>query len=552
MYQALYRKYRPKQFEDVSGQNIIIKTLENSVINDKISHAYLFTGPRGTGKTSTAKIFAKIVNCKNLNNATPCNECDSCVQFNNNQNIDIIEIDAASNNGVDEIRELREKVNLVPNIGKYKVYIIDEVHMLTTAAFNALLKTLEEPPKHIIFILATTEPHKIPTTILSRCQRFDFKKISVDSILKRLAYICEKENISITDDAIKLIANLSDGGMRDSINLLDQLTSYTSDKITIQDVHDIYGTITNEEIFNFFKYIINDDMINVFNLINSYESSGKNLSKIVELIIEFLRNTLIYIYSSSYFENEDEKQMYNEVCTKISEEQIYMIIEILLDIVKNSKNTVNTKLLFELAVIKIFEKLNLGNNIENIAYNDNINLVEEKKIETNIELKKNIKNSYESDKNNELKKIRINNTLFFFNKKELLSFVKKIDKLKDYLTDIEYGSISSFILDGTLKAKGREYLIFVYDEQYFADYFNSSLSIIEQILKKVFNDEFKPIAVTSDEWTIIKDDFNKSVKENIKKYKFIEEIKEEEKNNNITNKSVNKIDEMFENIIEYK
>ena len=552
MYQALYRKYRPKQFEDVSGQNIIIKTLENSVINDKISHAYLFTGPRGTGKTSTAKIFAKIVNCKNLNNATPCNECDSCVQFNNNQNIDIIEIDAASNNGVDEIRELREKVNLVPNIGKYKVYIIDEVHMLTTAAFNALLKTLEEPPKHIIFILATTEPHKIPTTILSRCQRFDFKKISVDSILKRLAYICEKENISITDDAIKLIANLSDGGMRDSINLLDQLTSYTSDKITIQDVHDIYGTITNEEIFNFFKYIINDDMINVFNLINSYESSGKNLSKIVELIIEFLRNTLIYIYSSSYFENEDEKQMYNEVCTKISEEQIYVIIEILLDIVKNSKNTVNTKLLFELAVIKIFEKLNLGNNIENIAYNDNINLVEEKKIETNIEFKKNIKNSYESDKNNELKKIRINNTLFFFNKKELLSFVKKIDKLKDYLTDIEYGSISSFILDGTLKAKGREYLIFVYDEQYFADYFNSSLSIIEQILKKVFNDEFKPIAVTSDEWTIIKDDFNKSVKENIKKYKFIEEIKEEEKNNNITNKSVNKIDEMFENIIEYK
>ena len=167
-------------------------------------------------------------------------------------------------------------------------------------------------------------------------------------------------------------------------------------------------------------------------------------------------------------------------------------------------------------------------------------------------MKKNIKNSYESDKNNELKKIRINNTLFFFNKKELLSFVKKIDKLKDYLTDIEYGSISSFILDGTLKAKGREYLIFVYDEQYFADYFNSSLSIIEQILKKVFNDEFKPIAVTSDEWTIIKDDFNKSVKENIKKYKFIEEIKEEEKNNNITNKSVNKIDEMFENIIEYK
>ena len=186
MYQALYRKYRPKTFEDVVGQKVIIKTLENSIANDRISHAYLFTGPRGTGKTSIAKIFAKVINCHNRQNFTPCNNCVSCTQT---QNIDIIEMDAASNNGVDEIREIRDKVNLVPSFGKYKVYIVDEVHMLSNQAFNALLKTLEEPPSHVIFILATTEPYKIPETILSRCQRYDFKKISENDIFKSIKYI---------------------------------------------------------------------------------------------------------------------------------------------------------------------------------------------------------------------------------------------------------------------------------------------------------------------------------------------------------------------------
>jgi len=299
MYQALYRKYRPQTLEEVGGQDTIVKIIKNSIENNKINHAYLFAGPRGTGKTSIAKIFAKMVNCENLQNGLPCGKCTNCTQINNS---DTIEIDAASNNGVNEIRELRNNVNLVPSYGKYKIYIIDEVHMLTTEAFNALLKTLEEPPAHIIFILATTDPHKIPETILSRCQRLDFKKISEKSIVNRLKKIVEEEKIEIEEDALKEIARLSDGGMRDSIGMLDQAVAYSDQKITTNDIHDINGTLTAENLKNLISVIITREIKEIFEILEKYNDNGKNFVKLTEEIITFMRNTLLYKNAREYFE----------------------------------------------------------------------------------------------------------------------------------------------------------------------------------------------------------------------------------------------------------
>lgn len=296
-YQALYRKYRPTNFDEVVGQTQIIQTLKNAVVQDRIAHAYLFCGPRGTGKTSIAKIFAKMLNCTNHEDA-PCGHCENCKMVQAGSHPDIIEIDAASNNGVDEVRNLIDKVKYAPMQGKYKVYIIDEVHMMTQGAFNALLKTVEEPPAHVIFIFATTEPHKVIPTIISRCQRFDFDKVSLKDIERRLTIVCEKEKIEVEQEALTQIALLADGGMRDALSILDQCVAYCSNHIQLEDVRQIYGIVTPDDLGQLFYMMYKKDVDGCISNLNTYSDAGMDLKRLTADMIHLLKDSLIIDYSS--------------------------------------------------------------------------------------------------------------------------------------------------------------------------------------------------------------------------------------------------------------
>ena len=297
-YQALYRKYRPTNFDEVVGQTHIIQTLKNAIIQNRIAHAYLFCGPRGTGKTSIAKIFAKTLNCTNSQDA-PCGVCENCKMAANGSHPDIIEIDAASNNGVDEVRNLIDKVKYAPMQGKYKIYIIDEVHMMTSGAFNALLKTIEEPPAHVIFIFATTEPNKVLPTIISRCQRFDFNKVSMHDIKYRLSIVCKNEGIEIDENGLTLIAQLADGGMRDALSILDQCVAYCSSHIDVDDIRKIYGVVTSEDIGKLFYSVYKKDVDSFVKDIQKYSDMGMDIKRLTADFIHMLKDSLILDYSEN-------------------------------------------------------------------------------------------------------------------------------------------------------------------------------------------------------------------------------------------------------------
>ena len=360
-YQALYRTWRPQRFEDVVGQEMITKTLRNAVMTNQTSHAYLFTGPRGIGKTSTAKIFAKAINCHHQENGEPCNECEICKAITNGSLNDVLEIDAASNNGVEEIRDIRDKVKYAPTQADYKVYIIDEVHMLSTGAFNALLKTLEEPPANVVFILATTEPHKIPATIISRTQRFDFKRITSATILKRMEYILNQKDIQYEDAALKVIAKAAEGGMRDALSILDQVISFGENNVTLENALLVTGSVTKTDLLNYLQAVVDQKTPEALEMIHKLVQDGKDASRIVEDLVEYCRDLLLYQQSPAMLE-ETELGMLDEDFKKFAQEiepeTVYQMINILNEQQENMRYTSHPTVYLEVLTVKLSQLKN--------------------------------------------------------------------------------------------------------------------------------------------------------------------------------------------------
>ncbi|WP_342563772.1 DNA polymerase III subunit gamma/tau [Paenibacillus sp. FSL R7-0345] len=353
---ALYRAWRPQSFQDMVGQQHIIQTLQNAIREQRVSHAYLFSGPRGTGKTSAAKVLAKAVNCERGPGPEPCNECPSCLRITAGNIMDVQEIDAASNRGVEEIRDLRDKVKYAPTEVRRKVYIIDEVHMLTTEAFNALLKTLEEPPPHVMFILATTEPHKLPATIISRCQRFDFRRVSLEEQSGRLAEICQKEGITADADALQYIARLSDGGMRDALSILDQISSFTDGQVTYQQVLGMTGGIPSEQFAKLATAILEGDMGRLLELVEQLMQEGKSADKCLENLLYYFRDLLMIKMVPGADKLTDRvlnPEEFREMAAGFSRERLFQIVDTLNRYLGEMKYATHPQTLFEVALMKL-------------------------------------------------------------------------------------------------------------------------------------------------------------------------------------------------------
>lgn len=512
-YQALYRKYRPKTFDDVYGQQIVVQTLKNVIKNNKLTHAYLFVGPRGTGKTSIAKIFAKTINCLHPEDGLSCEKCDICVSNNLNENVDIIEMDAASNNGVDEIREIRNHITLLPTVSKYKIYIIDEVHMLTTGAFNALLKTLEEPPEHIIFILATTEPHKIPLTIMSRCQSFEFKPIPVATIKERLKYICAQENINIDDKSLNLIAEESNGGLRDAVSMLDQLNAYADGNIKYEDVLLLNGRINDNEIEKFMTEMVNDDLNSVFTKIESWQEEGKNFIYICEDFIRFLRNELIK------FKLENNSNIVN----LIGENKTIEVIMILNKISNDMKISKDKKVLFDVTIINITNILKSKQAFENNTYTSKNIKIENKtpeKVEIKEEKPQTMEVPIKETKNytlyDELMNIRLNNTLSIADKKSKIEYENAVENLKNDISDLNKLKIINLLDDTKITAGSKDGIILTTDSDNILHDLYDNMELLEESLESLLGKKVKVCILLDELW-------------NKKRIIYVEKIKNKEK-----------------------
>lgn len=545
MYQALYRKYRPKDFGSVVGQDSLVKTLKNSVKNNSFCHAYMFFGPRGTGKTTLSKIFARTINCLNPIDGNACGSCINCTHSSAKECVDIIEIDAASNNGVDEIRELKNKISLVPAQLKFKVYIIDEVHMLSLGAFNALLKTLEEPPEHAIFILATTDPQKVPETIISRCQCFSFKRISEKSIVERLKFISKTENIEVDDDVLMEIALASEGGMRDALGLLDKLRSFIDGKITITDFVELNGLVTQSDLKNLVDSIMDGNNARVLQLISSYNESGKNLIQIISQVMHYLRNILVSYYISNekcQYDIDNLIQLINTINEKMFDIKKSgnpnIFIEMLLlkfinEYVHNDKiisreikgdfsNDVQDNVFCQQSEkkveIKPHEFVEIKDNYPNFTNEkENINnIVYEDKIDNDVKVS--FKNNVDIDalrieNLNEIMKARVNNTLAAADKQILKNAINDMNVFNDYTFDDEIGYIACSLLDAKIRAASIDSIIISYDYDSVVKQNLLDLEKFSSIYNKLTNSNKKLAIITDEEWEIEKNNYIKSIKE---------------------------------------
>lgn len=539
-YQALYRKYRPTNFDEVVGQTHIIQTLKNAIVQNRIAHAYLFCGPRGTGKTSIAKIFAKTLNCTNSQDA-PCGVCENCKMAANGSHPDIIEIDAASNNGVDEVRNLIDKVKYAPMQGKYKIYIIDEVHMMTSGAFNALLKTIEEPPAHVIFIFATTEPNKVLPTIISRCQRFDFNKVSMHDIKYRLSVVCKNEGIEIDENGLTLIAQLADGGMRDALSILDQCVAYCSSHIDVNDIRKIYGVVTSEDIGKLFYSVYKKDVDSFVKDIQKYSNMGMDIKRLTADFIHMLKDSLILDYSeNSTLVSDMNKDMIRKYFKLAPINFRIKCMEELMDTYNKYTYASNALDYLEASLLKISSySYESKTHIIDSDYNDFKEIEEEENYETSYDdtsdnsdiIEKNIQ---KDDNNGVLEKFQISdvsretlkqsentNNKIILNDEFVIQLLvgatkmernidtNKFNNIGQFISSLEFGKYAATLRNSSIMASGSNYIVVCVSNEIFAKQINEfELNYgYEDFMEVLLGKAKKVFALDKTQQSRVKDEF---------------------------------------------
>lgn len=539
-YQALYRKYRPTNFDEVVGQTHIIQTLKNAIVQNRIAHAYLFCGPRGTGKTSIAKIFAKTLNCTNSQDA-PCGVCENCKMAANGSHPDIIEIDAASNNGVDEVRNLIDKVKYAPMQGKYKIYIVDEVHMMTSGAFNALLKTIEEPPAHVIFIFATTEPNKVLPTIISRCQRFDFNKVSMHDIKYRLSVVCKNEGIEIDENGLTLIAQLADGGMRDALSILDQCVAYCSSHIDANDIRKIYGVVTSEDIGKLFYSVYKKDVDSFVKDIQKYSDMGMDIKRLTADFIHMLKDSLILDYSeNSTLVSDMNKDMIRKYFKLAPINFRIKCMEELMDTYNKYTYASNALDYLEASLLKISSySYESKTHIIDSDYNDFKEIEEEENYETSYDdtsdnsdiIEKNIQ---KDDNNRVLEKFEISdvsretlkqsentNNKIILNDEFVIQLLvgatkmersidtNKFNNIGQFISSLEFGKYAATLRNSSIMASGSNYIVVCVSNEIFAKQINEfELNYgYEDFMEVLLGKAKKVFALDKTQQSRVKDEF---------------------------------------------